>query len=264
MLASSRALLLWPALVALAHAAPPAPLAAALQYLRDQKSYSWEVINADPGPIAHQLETRRGTVTTVQQNMAPNTKGQIDRNGDTWLRREWSDGLRLETIVLKDGASVTKTPEGWMTEREILTAQAEESIRAESASPRYVWLRRADRPDARRPDQELAPFLEGRGVFEGSGSSYVARLRLNSRGEIAAPEDGEPALNVTVTMNLLGGIVRDYEIKIEGTRRMRGRIAVPFQEQRIVIITYVPVSRIEVPVEARDKLARAKLPAAKP
>src|ERR1044072_631585 len=87
---------------ALAFAPPPTALASALEYLRDQKSYSWEVINGDPGPVAQQFETRRGTVTTVQQNMAPNTKGQIDRNGDTLLQREWSDGLRLDTIITKD------------------------------------------------------------------------------------------------------------------------------------------------------------------
>ena len=35
-----------------AFAAPPAGLASALEHLRDQKSYSWEVINGDPGLVA--------------------------------------------------------------------------------------------------------------------------------------------------------------------------------------------------------------------
>jgi hypothetical protein len=244
-----------------AAAVPPAALVAALEYLRDQKSYSWETINGDPGPVTQQLETRRGTITTVQQNMAPNTKGQIDRNGDTLLKREWSDGLRLDTIITKDGTSVTKTPEGWMTEKEILTAQAEESLRAQSASPRYIWLRRADRPEVRRPDQELSPFLKSTGEFQVNGSTYIAHLRMNSSGAPATGEDGEPTTNVTVTMNLRGGNIRDYEIKTEGTRRTRGRIAVPVSDQRIVIITYVPVSRIDIPPEARQKLEAARLPA---
>jgi hypothetical protein len=256
-----RALFLMFALAPLAHSAPPPALATALEFLRDQKSYSWETINSDPGPVAVQLETRRGTVTTVQQNMAPNTKGQVDRNGDTLLRREWSDGLRLDTIITKDGVSVTNTPEGWMTEKEILTAQADENLKGQGATPRYVWLRRADRPDVRRPDQELTPFLKSTGLFQGDGSSYTASLRLNSNGETTAGEDGEPATNVTITMNLRGGNIRDYEIKIEGTRRAtRARIAVPINEQRIVIITYVPVSRIDIPSEARDKLQLARLP----
>ena len=259
-----RHVLLGLAFAPLLPAAPPAPLTSALEYLRDQKSYSWEVINADPGPVAVQLQTRRGTVTTVQRNMAPNTKGQLDRNGDTFLRREWSDGLRLDTIILKDGTSVTNTPEGWMTEKEILTAQANESIRAQGASPRYVWLRRADRPDVRRPDQELAPLLNVPVEFESNGSSYTARLRLNSDGELAKNDDGDPTTRVTVTMNLRGGNIRDYEIKIEGTRRTgRSRLAVPISEQRIVIITYLPVSHIDVPPEAREKLAAAKSPANK-
>ena len=80
-------------------ASPPAALTSALEYLRDQKSYSWEAINADPGPVAQQFETRRGTITTVQQSTAPNLKGQIDRNGDMLIQREWSDGLRLDSII---------------------------------------------------------------------------------------------------------------------------------------------------------------------
>lgn len=48
-------------------ATPPPPLARALEALRDQKSYSWEVINADPGPVAQQFPTRRGSVTLIQQ-----------------------------------------------------------------------------------------------------------------------------------------------------------------------------------------------------
>ena len=258
-----RALLLMLALAPFARSAPPPALVSALEFLRDQKSYSWETINADPGPVAVQMETRRGTYTAVQQNMAPNTKGQIDRNGDTLLRREWSDGLRLDTIILKDGTSVTKTPDGWMTEKEILTAQAEESIKAQGTTQRYVWLRRADRPDVRRPDQELTPFLKSSGQFQVNGSSYTANLRLNASGDTTAGEDGEPTTNVTITMNLRGGNIRDYEIKIEGTRRTgRARVAVPVSEQRIVIITYVPISRIDIPPEARDKLQAARLPQA--
>jgi hypothetical protein len=235
---------------------PPAALASALEYLRDQKSYSWEAINSDPGPVAQQVETRRGTLTTVQQSMGPNMKGQVDRNGDMLIQREWSDGLRLDSIITTDGAMVTKTPEGWLTDREILTAQAEERLRGQAPTARYLWLRRADRPDIRRPDQELGPFLKGNGEFEALGDSYVAKLRSRA-GDPSKPNeyDAEPGTNVTVTMNLRGGMIRDYEVKIEGTRRAtRARIAVPVSEQRIVIVTYVPVSRIDIPKEAAEKL----------
>ena len=62
-----------------------------------------------------------------------------------------------------------------------------------------------------------------------------------------------------VTMNVRNGMIRDYEVKIDATRRAtRARIAVPISEQRIVILTYVPVSRIDVPEEARAKLAAAR------
>jgi hypothetical protein len=240
----------------LVSAAPPAALASALEYLRDQKSYSWEMINADPGPVAQQFETRRGTVTTVQQNTAPNVKGQLDRNGDMLIQREWSDGLRLDTLITSDGSMVTKTPEGWLTDREILTAQAEERLRGQAPTPRYLWLRRADRPDIRRPDQELVPFLKSGGEFESLADSFVARIRSRA-GDPSKPneDETEPATNVTVTMNLRGGIIRDYEVKIEGSRRAtRARISVPISEQRIVILTYVPVSRIDIPHEAREKL----------
>jgi hypothetical protein len=241
-------------------AAPPAALASALEYLRDQKSYSWEVINGDPGPVAQQFETRRGTVTTVQQSTAPNMKGQVDRNGDMLIKREWADGLRLETVITTDGAMVTNTPDGWLTDREILTAQAEERLRGQAPTARYLWLRRADRPDIRRPDQEVVPFLKSNGEFDALGDSYVIRLRSRA-GDPSKPneDDAEPGTNVAVTMNLRGGIIRDYEVKIEGTRRAtRARISVPVSEQRIVILTYVPVSRIDIPYEAREKLNAAR------
>jgi hypothetical protein len=256
MAAVIRTVLLGAILATAASAAPPAELASALEHLRDQKSYSWEVINADPGPVSQRFETRLGTVTSVQQNLLPNLKGQIDRNGDMLIQREWSDGLRLDTIIMASGASATKTPEGWMTDREILTAQAEERLQSATTTPRATWLRRADRPEVRRPDQELAPFLRSTGPFEVSGSTYVVRGRSRGSDSARTPEDDETASLVTVTMHLKGGVVRDYEVKLEGTRRTtRARIAVPISEQRIVIITYVPVTRIDIPPEAREKLA---------
>lgn len=238
-------------------AAPPPALASALEFLRDQKSYSWETINADPGPVKRELETRRGTITTVQQNLAPNVKGSVDRSGNTLIKREWSDGLQLDTIVMANGGMVTKTPEGWMTNREILTALAEERISGNTLTPRQTWLRRADRPGVRRPDEELVPFLSSGGRFEAEGDSYVAKGRVRADG---APSSGAgdeaPTLEVMVTMRVRNGIIRDYEISLTGTRPVtRARIQLPVSEQRIVILTYLPINRINIPEEAKAKLA---------
>ena len=246
-----------------AFAAPPAALATALERLRDQKSYSWEVINADPGPVAQQFETRRGTVTTVQQSTSPQIKGSIDRNGDTLIQREWSDGVRLDSVIAADGAMITKTPEGWMTDREILTALADERLRGQGATPRYRWLRRADRPDVRPPHQELVPLLKMNIPIETMADTYVARVRFRADGSVASDEeDSQPSAHVTITMNVKGGVIRDYEVKVDTTRPMtRARVQVPVSDQRIVIITYLPVSRIGIPNEAWDKLKAAKSPA---
>lgn len=241
-------------------AAPPPALAAALEHLRSQKSFRWEVINGDPGPVAHQFETRRGTVTTVHQSTTPNMKGVLDRNGDMLIQRDWPDGLRLDSIITADGAIVTKTPEGWLTDREILTAQAEERMRGQTPTPRFQWLRRADRPDVRRPDLELAPLLKSPLEFETTGEGYVVRIRSRA-GDPAKPndDDAEPATNVTVTMNLRAGVIRDYEVKVEGTSRVtRARVALPVSDQRIVILSYLPVTRIDIPEEAREKLKAAR------
>lgn len=250
-------------LLASARGAPPAPLASAIEYLRDQKSYSWEVINADPGPVAQQFETRRGTVTTVQQNLSPNVKGTIDRQGDMLIQREWADGLRLDTIITTDGAMVTRTPEGWMTDREILTAQAEERMSGKGATPRAVWLRRADRPDIRRPDQELTPLLKTAATFSGGGDSYRVTAEIPAPG--AGSSSGEasaPPTRVSITMNLRGGLIRDYEVKIEATRAVtRARVQVPVSDQRIVVVKYLPVTRIDIPSEAAAKLRAGKPPA---
>lgn len=253
------------ALVLGAPAAPPRALATALERLRDQKSYSWEVINADPGPVVSQVETRRGTITDVRQNISPHIKGAIDRRGDTLLRREWSDGLTLETVIAADGAMVTRTPEGWMTDREILSALAEERLQARTATPRARWLRRADRPDVQRPDQELASLLKTNAPFEQAGDSYTVRAWLRPDGTLSAdPDEGQPAAIITLTLNLAGGMLRDYEVKLEATARTNAhaRVRIPISDQRIVIITYLPLSRIDIPDEAREKLKAAKHPAA--
>jgi hypothetical protein len=253
-----RLLLFGWALLLDAPAAPPPPLIQALQYLQQQKSYSWEMINADPGPVAQQLQTRRGKVTMVQQNTSPHIRGKIDRNGDTLIEREWSDGLRLDTIIKADGATVTKTPEGWMTNQDILTALAEERINANAASPRLIWLRRADRPDIRRPDQELVPMLNSSGSFEVNDDTYVTKGRLRQGGSGGNPEDAGPPIDVTLTINLRNGMVRDYEVQVDATRAItRARVPVSISDQRIVILTYLPISRIEIPEDAREKLKLA-------
>lgn len=241
-------------------AAPPVGLVQALEYLRDQRSYSWEMINGDPGPVAQRFETRRGTVTTVTQSTLPNIKGQIDRQGDTLIVREWSDGLRLETFLSAEGAMITLTPEGWLTDREILTAQAEERLRHRSPTPRALWLRRADRPDIRRPDQELVPLLQSKIAFETAPEGYIVRIRSRA-GDPSQPseDENEPSIDVKLTLNVRHGVVRDYEVKIEAVRHAtRARLAVPISEQRMVVITYVPVPRIALPEEARAKLAAAR------
>jgi hypothetical protein len=235
------------------NAAPPPELARALQQLRDQGSYSWEVINGDPGPVAQSFETRRGTVTTVQQNTAPNIKGSVDAAGDTLIARAWDDGLRLETLVTATGAMVTNTPAGWLTNQEILTLQAEERMADGGPTARYVWLRRADRPDIRRPDQELTPLLKSNAVFESvAPDTYVVTGKSGG-------DDPQQTYDVTITIHLRGGVIRDYEISLEGSRPVtRARVKVPIKEHRIVILTYVPVTRLVVPAEAKEKLKSAR------
>lgn len=249
-----RALLVF-ALVSVALAAPPSELARALENLRDQRSYSWETINTDPGPVAQKVETRRGAVTAIVQNLSPNIKGQIDRQGDMLITREWPDGFVLKTAIATDGAMVTLTPEGWMTDREILTAQADERLRSASPTPRLLWLRRADRPPVLRPDRELTPLLADTVTFDFNGQSYVAQFRAD---EAARP--GETGLeNLVFTLNLRNGVIRDYEVKSDSSRRVtRARVNLAVSEHRTVILTYMPVNRIDIPDEARAKLKTSK------
>ncbi len=233
------------ALPALAPAAPPPALALALEQLRDQKSYSWEMINLDPAPMGAVLSPN-----------TPNQKGTIDLNGDMLLVREWPDGLKLETFVAANGTTLTNTPEGWMTNQEILTALSDERLRAEGTTPRMVWLRRADRPDVRRPDEEIVPLLKSNVKFE-----EVATDSFVASGRIGAKDDDDPTsgYDITVTLNLRGGVVRDYEVLIATSRRVtRARVAVPVSEHRSVVLTYVPKARVPVPQEVRDKLKAMK------
>jgi len=57
-------------------------------------------------------------------------------------------------------------------------------------------------------------------------------------------------------------VLRSYEVKIEGARNFaRAGIQIPINDDRIVVLTYVPVTRLDVPDEAREKL-KARRPAA--
>lgn len=238
---------------------PPA-LAAAVRHLQAQPNYSWEIINADPGPVAQSTETRRGRVTTVRQNLAPHVKASRASNGDMLFQRDWPDGMQLATLVTADGQMVTGTPEGWLTSQEILTAMAGERIGTAGPSPRYLWLRRADRPDLRRPEEELASALKAAGEFEVSGETCVARIHL---GENARERSGLSALAVTLTVNLRAGVVRDYQLTVQGSRTLaRAGVDVPLSDDRFVILTYLPVRKLEVPDEAWAKIRPPRAPAA--
>lgn len=255
MIVTLRRALLAFALASAAHAAPPSDLARAIENLRDQRTYSWEVINTDPGPVTQQVQTRRGAVTAVVQSLSPNIKGQIDRQGDLLITREWSDGLVLKTAISADGAMVTLTPDGWMTDREILTAQADERLRGGPPTPRMLWLRRADRPVVLRPDRELTPLLAAGVTFEFNGESYIAR----PRGDEAVQPGESGAESLVFTLNLRNGVIRDYEVVRDTTQRVtRARVNLAVSDRRTVIVTYMPVTRIDIPDEARTKLKGAK------
>lgn len=242
-----------------AMAALPPSLARALETLRDQRSYSWEVINGDPGPIAHTIQTRRGAVTNVLQNVSPHVKGSVDLRGYTYLRRDWFDGLQLDLLIAPDGTMVTGTPEGWMTNQEILEAQADERIRENRPTPRSVWLRRADRPDLRRPDEELLPLLKSTATFEEvSPGTFVAHERVSSSpGRKVDESDPQSSAEVTITIHVHEGIVRDYEVEIEGSRRAT-RMTVPVVEHRIVILTHVSLTKVDAPSAAFEELELAR------
>jgi hypothetical protein len=255
-------LVLGAALNLVARAEPPPALVRALEHLRAQKSYSWEMINLDPGPVAQRFEGRNGVVTTVLVNTTPDIKGTLDFNGDVLLQRQWADGLKLDTFITRDGQMLTSTPEGWLSTQEILTAQAEEKMRADKPTDRYLWLRRADRPDVRRPDEELAPLLNTKAVFEEiAPDTFMAKGQLRATGSGKGDDDDSaPPYDITVTMHLRGGVIRDYEVAIVGSRRVnpRSRIAMPVNDHRSVVITYVPVARVKVPDEVRDKLGTGR------
>jgi hypothetical protein len=251
-------LALWPNLAA---AALPPVLASALEKLRDQRSYAWETINGDPGPITHTIQTRRGAVTSVLQNASPHVVGSVDLRGYTYIRRDWFDGLQLDLLIAPDGTMVTSTPEGWMTNQEIVEAQADERIHENRPTPRAVWLRRADRPDIRRPDEELLPLLKSTAAFEEvSPGTFVTRGRVSSSpGRRLDENDPQSAADVAITIHVHDGIVRDYEVEIDGSRRAT-RVTVPVVEHRIVILTHVSLTKVDAPSAAFEKLELAKLP----
>lgn len=246
-------------------AAQPPELAAALRYLAEQKSYSWEVINSDPGPVTQTFETRRGTATLVQQSSSPHMKGSVTADGERLVDRDWTDGMKMQVFVTADGRTVTKTPEGWMTDQDVLQAIADERTQGDEPSERYQWLRRADRPNLHRPDQELSRLLKGAGNdFEVSGDTYTISetIPVNSSDK-SDGEDPGTGIKVTFVLHISGGVLRDYEVKIDvPQRRFRRSLQPAVHEDNTVILTYVPVTRLYVDDEAREKLAAKTKPLA--
>ncbi len=226
----------------------PAPLVSALEQMAAEKSYSWEVISTAPPSAPQEIRTRRGTVQTVPSISPPHINASLSTSGDLLLKREWADGVKLDTLVTADGQFVTHTPEGWMTQQEILTAMAEERNNSDTPSARYQWLRRADRPDTRKPYEELMSVLRSAQDFEVNGTSYIARLSV-------AAENSQTKADVTVTINLRGGVVRDYQVAVEGAQSIaRLGVKLPFSMDNYVIMTYLAVRKLDVPQEAWDKV----------
>lgn len=231
-------------------------LVAAVEHLRAQRSYSWEVINADPGPVAQTIETRRGAKIAVQQNFAPHVKGALAANGDMLLKRDWADGMVLETFVAADGQTITRTPEGWLTNQDVLTAMAEERINTGAPSVRYLWLRKADRPDIVRPDEELPSIVRAATECEVSGDAYTLRIHFDATARERA---GLGSLDITAIINVRSGVIRDYQLTVQGSRNLaRAGLQLPLSDDRFVILTYLPVRRLDVPDEALAKLRPLK------
>lgn len=235
-------------------AALPPELAAAMQYLREQHSYAWEVINGDPGPVAQSIETARGTIKTVQHNTAPHLKGRLSASGEMLIERDWPDGLTIQTLVAADGAMATNTPDGWLSQQELLEAIAAERLRAGGPSERAQWLPRAEAVDTRRPLDELGAFVDEHKNFEASGDTFIGVFGIQTGNPTAAGEDSQVG-QATVTIHLAGGVLRDYEVKSELARYVtRAKIPIVTTSDRIVVLSYLPVGRIDVPDEARAKL----------
>ncbi len=240
-----------------ARSAVPPELAAGLRTLQEQHSYSWEFINGDPGVVEQSIPTLRGSVTARQQSMSPHVLGSLASTGEILLHRDWPGGLQMDTLVTANGEIVTKTPEGWMTTREVLDALADEQIHGGPMTPRYLWLRLADRPSVRRPDQELAALLRESSEFEVSGDTFVARITFTLESTEKSG-DGAPTATFTVTVHLSDGMIRTYEVKNDFSRfTARAHVQVPMTEDKLVVLTYLPVTKLDVPEEARDKLQTA-------
>src|SRR5438094_950646 len=82
-------------------------------------------------------------------------------------------------------------------------------------------------PDGRRPAQESSPMLKSTTPFEAvADDTYVARGKVRPAGAGKSDDDeSTPAFDVVITLHLSGGMVRDYDVTIEGSRAVsRARV----------------------------------------
>ncbi|MEO6568674.1 MAG: hypothetical protein ABIO94_07905 [Opitutaceae bacterium] len=120
------------------------------------------------------------------------------------IEQTWPDGLVLETVTQRDGATVVRTPEGWFSKRE---------LEQRSTDPRRIqpkWLALAvEALDPVSPEEQLPRLINESVAWE--RRSGAIETTLSQRGASFWFGSGRLVLNATgrVQLHLGNGLIRE-------------------------------------------------------
>lgn len=272
--------LLVAATLARLQADPLDEVAAAYRRLREERSYSWETMEGNPGGInapgvfKTPYGLARGSVTV--ERIVPHVQGMKRSDDSTIIVAETPRDSGATAVIPPGGGGVVSTPTGWMT-REELQPLVQAAVKKGSSSRNALQIASAALA-TKRPEVELAVLINDVHGFHRIGDDMVGELSPRIADWVFGPAPSHLLVkDVTgsISLQLRDGLIRSYTVRTEATviirnvlpplggrREGEGRVdeSPPTEEKHetTTIIDYAPSTVPKIPDGAVRRLAQLK------
>ena len=261
------------------HAGPTETAIMAIMRLSEQPNYSWVATVSDDARTYDIVgKTVRGEFTRVTMPLVNSLRRQVGRGvTDT----------DVEMIFRGNTACVIQTDDGWKTPAELPAYDARNSdARRSSGYPGSTGRSRSGRPPSTGaapisgrsrgdrgysnlqlgislPHEELAVIVGSHQEFKAEGDTVSGAL-TDLGAQLLLVRDGQESITPvrasgTFKLWLRDGMVVKYQVQLEGTLLVRVSSQsreVTVHQSTETVLKDVGTTRVEVPADARAKLAR--------